>query len=182
MANHFYEPWRARKSTTWKCQFTCPPDPEDLRAAWEESKAKVERDAPWNLLATGVWTPGDAVDLTSGKIVHADSTGTITIVHRVATERGKLDAEAFAKRIAACINFCAGIDLSETGFDTLREAIAEIKALRDGISRDTVNDWWAPKLSADPEVDPELGPPQGTATAKPRHQKIHPNARRRGGK
>ncbi len=170
----YYEPWRARKSVARALSFRTPPDDPEARARWEADKAAAEREAPSLIWGTGVWEPADTTDLISGKPVHFDSTGIIVTVRPVMTQHGRLDAEAFAQRIAACINYWVDVDLHQTGFNSLRALLAELRALHAGISKSTLNDLWKPRWPPEPEVFPEQGPPQGTKVRKPRRKKRNP--------
>ena len=170
----YYEPWRARKSIAWVAGFSYIPDDPERKAEWATAKAKAERDADWHLLGTGVWKPGEAVCLMSQETIQVDSTGIVGVIRRHATERGRLDAETFSKRIAACINFCAGVDLADSGFNNLQEVLTEIERLRNGMSRDVVNGWWKPRTEDEPVVFVDKGKPQEPKVRKPRHQKPPP--------
>jgi hypothetical protein len=165
----FYEPWRAIKSPTWECSFRTPPpdDEPEAKAVWEEDRDKACRNAEYLIWGTGVWESGFVKTLTYGESVHVDSAGIIVTVRRVMTKDGRLDAQAFAQRIAACVNFCEGVDLSETGFSSLRELLCELRSLRDGTTRSLINELWRPKIEPEPVVFAEKGPPQGTTVKEP---------------
>ena len=167
----FYEPWRAKKSGAWALSFRCPPNIPEALAAWENQKQDAERNAPWLIWGTGVWEPAEVVELMTGKRVPTDSTGLLVTVRNVQTERGRLDAEAFARRMAACVNFCEGVDLSECAYKSLRDLIVALEEARCGVTRDIINEWWKPKLKPDPVVFDDKPPPQGPKVRKPRHQK-----------
>lgn len=125
MGSH-HEPWVAAE------------EPASTAAAALPDERPLAR--PVHIWGTAVWPQGLAVDLISGGEVPFDGTGILVTVRPVATAAGRLDPLALARRICACVNFCAGAEPE----GSLGEVLAALELERQGASRDVINRLWRP--------------------------------------
>lgn len=109
---NYHEPWTVEKSRLWKKDFEGGPptdcDPEHV-GRWEGERERAERDAPVYVMGSGIWAPQICKNL-SGDITASSEDGILFKVFRVPTKHGHIDQYALAKRIVACVNYCAGVN------------------------------------------------------------------------
>lgn len=108
---NFFEPWIPRQSNTWESTFRHPPmvDDPDVRCQWEGAKDRARKSAEWHVWGSGMWTPSVGKSLLGEISVH-DGTGIIGSFRPYHAEReNPPDHGMVAKRVATCVNACAGI-------------------------------------------------------------------------
>jgi len=111
----YYEPWTATKSVIWDSPYRFGPpnfnhDPErlsELTSEWEASKHRAERDADWVIRGSNIHEPGPCNNI-NGSLTMATDQGIIALAKKPYPKFGVEHAD-IAKRIAACVNACAGI-------------------------------------------------------------------------
>lgn len=135
----YHEPWTTAKSKVWESGFRFGPPkhretPEELLDAisqWESAKQRAEDNAEWVIWGSKMFVPEISTTLV-GEISVSDDTGIIAIA-RKATKDGQTDQEEIAKRIAECVNACAGIADPE-------RFIKDVRALLLGYTRGECED------------------------------------------
>jgi hypothetical protein len=89
--------------------------------------------------------PGEAqAFLSSGEIVAFDGRRPVMEVCKLKGLRsGSPDYQEIAERIVQCVNFCAGVDLSEIGYANLLDFITSQSNSQHAVMRSALNDYFA---------------------------------------
>lgn len=109
----YFEPWSAARSKAWESAFRfgppqiCRDDPEQM-ARYEGDRGRAEANADWLIWGSRMAEPEVCVGLDGVGVLLGDRR-ILAISRRADRTDGQPDHEALAKRIASCVNACAGI-------------------------------------------------------------------------
>lgn len=113
----YYEPWIVTKSRSWESSFKFgPPSTAHLSKEeqqqgvldWEDAKVRAEKNAEMIVWGSRMDHPSVAKNL-DGSVVVVDDRRIIGIAKSATWPESGIGHEHLAKRLAECVNACAGI-------------------------------------------------------------------------
>jgi hypothetical protein len=89
----------------------------------------VLRNKEFLIWGQGIWDCEVGYSYLTGKPVFMDDRGIIATVRNSSTQKGRMDPEVYARRIVACVNYCAGVDTDTLECSSLRETLDSLQSL-----------------------------------------------------
>lgn len=109
----YFEPWRAEVTADWKKSWGEEPPPvddPDVIERWRSGKAKAEEDAEWVVWGTGMFEPGVVWGYLDGQPKVSGGEHVVARFRKIHTDKeGAVRHGEIARRIAECVNACAGV-------------------------------------------------------------------------
>jgi hypothetical protein len=148
-----FEPWIAKQSNSWESSFKTPPmvDDPDVLAQWEGARDRAKKNAEWHLWGSGMWEPAICKSLLGGVSV-ADDRGILATFRPYHTERENSPDHGFvARRVAVCVNACAGIINPLDTIDRIRTLLFDLVSGRADASDPRILSLGARLIRPEPE-------------------------------